>query len=82
MRIHAGAVLSLLMRPRNDENTVWTDSQDYGVDEILHISKKTLFCKITRITSEIITLFRVPPQLFQAKLHKILFLADKQQKAN
>ena len=43
---------------------VWTDSQDYGVDEILHISKKTLFCKITRITSEIITLFRVPPQLF------------------
>ena len=29
-----------------------------------YISLKTLFCKITRITSEIITLFRVPPQLF------------------
>ena len=69
------------------ENTIWTDSQDYEVDEILHISKKTLFCKITRITSEITTLFRVPPQLFppqlfQANLHKILFLADKQQKTN
>ena len=47
------------------ENTIWNDSQDYGVDEILHISKKTLFCKITRIASEITTLFRVPPQLFQ-----------------
>ena len=23
------------MRPRDDENTVWTDSQDYGADEIL-----------------------------------------------
>ena len=23
------------MRPRDDENTVWTDSQDYGSDEIL-----------------------------------------------
>jgi hypothetical protein len=23
------------MRLRNDENTVWTDSQDYGADEIL-----------------------------------------------
>ena len=23
-----------------NENTVWTDSQDYGADEILHISKK------------------------------------------
>ena len=56
--------LPLQMRLRINENMVWTDSQDYGVDEILHISKKTLFCKITRITSEITTLFRVPPQLF------------------
>ena len=23
------------MRPRDDENTVWTDSQDYEADEIL-----------------------------------------------
>ena len=35
MRIRFGTILSLLMRPRDDENTVWTDSQDYGADEIL-----------------------------------------------
>ena len=30
MRIQFGIILSILMRPRNDENTVWTDSQlDY-----------------------------------------------------
>ena len=52
------------MRLKMSENTIWTDSQDYEGDEILHISKKTLFCKITRITSEIITLFRILPQLF------------------
>ena len=27
--------LKFLMRQINDENTVWTDSQDYGADEIL-----------------------------------------------
>ena len=30
---------------RKDENMVWTDSQEYGVDEILHISKKRYFAK-------------------------------------
>ena len=36
------------MKPRKDENMVWTDSQDYGatqdygVDEILHISKNAI----------------------------------------
>ena len=28
-----------------NENTVWTDSQDYGSDEILCISKKRYFTK-------------------------------------
>ena len=91
-----------------NENMVWTDSQDHGEDEILHTSKTMLFHKTTRFISKILTLFRVPPQLFQlfpwgerggdalfsgshpnyfiwimqANLHKILFLADKQQKTN
>ena len=47
-----------------DENMVWTDSQDYGADEILLTSQITLFHKTTQFTSEITTLFRVPPQLF------------------
>ena len=47
-----------------NENMVWTDSQDYGEDEILCTSKITLLYKTTRFTSEIITLFRVSPQLF------------------
>ena len=59
------------MRLKMSENTIWTGSQDYGVDEILHISKKTLFCKITRITSEITTLFRVPPQLFPVDMSTV-----------
>ena len=47
-----------------NENMVWTDSQDHGEDEILHTSKTMLFHKTTRFISEILTLFRVPPQLF------------------
>ena len=35
MRIRFGTILSLLMRRRINENMVWTDSQDYGADEIL-----------------------------------------------
>jgi len=35
MRIRFGTILSLLIRPRDDENMVWIDSQDYGADEIL-----------------------------------------------
>ncbi len=49
---------------KQNENTVWTDSQDYGANEISYTSKTSLFHKTTRFTSEIITLFRVPPQLF------------------
>ena len=45
MRIRFGTILSLLMRQINDENTVWTDSQDYRADEILCISKKRYFIK-------------------------------------
>ena len=30
---------------KHNENTVWTNSQDYEVDEILHISKKRYFAK-------------------------------------
>ena len=35
MRIRFGAILSLLIRKRMNENMVWTDSQDYSADEIL-----------------------------------------------
>ena len=32
-----GAVFPFLMRKRMNENKVWTDSQDYGADEIYPI---------------------------------------------
>ena len=51
------------MRQRMSENMVWTNSQDYGSDEILFTSKNALFHKITRIANKIITLFRISPQL-------------------
>ena len=35
MRIHLRDIRSLLMRQRMNENMIWTDSQDYGADEIL-----------------------------------------------
>ena len=38
MRIHFGTILSILRRRRINENMVWTDSQDYGADEILYIA--------------------------------------------
>ena len=38
IRIHFGMILSILMRRRINENMVWTDSQDYGADEILYIA--------------------------------------------
>ena len=64
MRIRFGLILTLQMRLRINENTVWIDFQDYSADEILYASKITLFYKTTRFTSEITTLFRVTPQLF------------------
>ena len=44
---------------------VWTDSQDYGADEILYIALIVLFDKINQLIREIIILFEVYPQLFQ-----------------
>ena len=64
MRIRFGIILSILMRQRINENTVWTDSQDYGADEILYTIGIVLFDKINRLMREITILFRVSPQLF------------------
>ena len=44
---------------------VWTDSQDYGADEILYIARTALFNKTNELIREIITLLMVYPQLFQ-----------------
>jgi len=49
-----------------NENMVWTDSQDYGADEILYTARIVLFDKINRLIREIIILFEVYPQLFHA----------------
>jgi hypothetical protein len=51
------------MRPRDDENTVWTDSQDYRADEILYTTGIVLINKTGKLTREITTLFGVYPQL-------------------
>ena len=44
---------------------VWTDSQDYGVDEILYTARTVLFDKTNRLMREITILFEVYPQLFR-----------------
>ena len=44
---------------------VWTDSQDYGADEILYIARTALFNKTNQLIRETIILFEVYPQLFQ-----------------
>ena len=67
MRIHFGMILSILRRRRINENMVWTDSQDYGADEILYIARIVLFDKINRLIREIIILFEVYPQMFRCK---------------
>ena len=64
MRIHFGIILSVLMKQRINENMVWTDSQDYGVDEILYTIGTVLFNINNRLMREIIILFEVYPQLF------------------
>ena len=64
IRIHFGMILSILMRRRINENMVWTDSQDYGADEILYTTRIVLFDKINRLILEIMILFEVYPQLF------------------
>ena len=65
MRIHLGTILSILMRRRINENMVWTDSQDYGADEILYTIGTVLFNINNRLMREIAFFFEVYPQLFQ-----------------
>ena len=48
----------------DDENTLWTDSQDYGADEILYTTGIVLIDKTGKLMHEITTLFGVYPQLF------------------
>ena len=53
---------------------VWTDSQDYGADEILHISKKRYFAKSAESQAKLplfsgshpnyYTFAKVQPQMF------------------
>jgi hypothetical protein len=61
IRIHFGMILSILMRRRINENMVWTDSQDYGADEILYIARTVLFDKTNRLMRKIIILLRSIP---------------------
>jgi hypothetical protein len=65
MRIHFGMILSVLMKQRINENTVWTDSQDYGADEILYTIGTVLFNINNRLMLEITILFKVYPRSFQ-----------------
>jgi len=46
---------------------VWTDSQDYGADEILYTIGTVLFNINNRLMREITILFEVYPRLFQQK---------------
>ena len=65
MRIHFGMILSVLMKQRINENMVWTDSQDYGADEILYTIGTVLFNINNRLMREITILFEVYPRLFR-----------------
>ena len=49
------------MRQRINENMVWTDSQDYGADEILYTIGTVLFNINNRLMREITILFEVYP---------------------
>ena len=52
------------MSLRINENTVRTDSQDYGADEILYTTETVLFNKINKQMCKTAILFGVSPQLF------------------
>ena len=65
MRICFGPILTLIMRRKINENTVWTDFQDYGADGILYTGRTALFNKISQLMREITILFDVYPRLFQ-----------------
>ena len=41
---------------------VWTDSKDYGADEILYTTRNVLFDKTNRLMHEITILFGVSPR--------------------
>ena len=45
MRILFGMIIAVLRGRRINENMVWTDSQDYGADEILNTTGIVLFNK-------------------------------------
>ena len=61
MRILFGMILTVLRGRRINENMVWTDSQDYGADEILYIARTALFNKTNQLIREIIILLMVYP---------------------
>jgi len=42
MRIRFGLILTLQMRLRINENTVWIDFQDYSADEILYLQNNAI----------------------------------------
>ena len=70
MRIHFGMILSILRRGRINENMVWTDSQDYGADELLYIARTALFNKTNQLIREIIILFMVYLYLDMSTVYK------------
>ena len=70
IRIHFGSMLTILRRRRINENTIWTDSQDYGADEILYIARTALFNKTNQLIREIIILFMVYPTVDMSTVYK------------
>ena len=72
MRIHFGMILSILMKRRINENMVWTDSQDYGADEILYTIGTVLFNINNRLMREITILFEVYPRLFYPVVSQVV----------
>ena len=69
-------------RSEKDENMVWTDSQDYGADEILYTVRTVLFDKPNRLMREIAILFGVSPRLFQPQIADCNIFAIPDEKRN
>ena len=63
-------ILSILRRGRINENMVWTDSQDYGADELLYIARTALFNKTNELIRETIILFMVYPPVDMSTVYK------------
>ena len=72
MRIHFGMILSVLMKQRINENMVWTDSQDYGADEILYTIGTVLYNINNWLMREITILFEVYPRLSHVRTVGVL----------